>query len=67
MVGYADLDHYGTWETIAEYGAVWYPTDVAPDWAPYSDGYWTDVGGWGPTWVDAAPWGYAPFHYGRWA
>ena len=26
-----------------------------------------DVGGWGPTWVDYAPWGYAPFHYGRWA
>ncbi len=25
------------------------------------------VGGWGFTWVDAAPWGYAPFHYGRWA
>ena len=31
------------------------------------DGYWTSVGGWGLTWVDAAPWGYAPFHYGRWA
>ena len=23
--------------------------------------------GWGYTWVDDAPWGYAPFHYGRWA
>jgi hypothetical protein len=22
---------------------------------------------WGWTWVDAAPWGFAPFHYGRWA
>ena len=22
---------------------------------------------WGLTWVDQAPWGYAPFHYGRWA
>jgi hypothetical protein len=21
---------------------------------------------WGWTWVDSAPWGYAPFHYGRW-
>ena len=38
-----------------------------PDWAPYRNGYWADVGAWGPTWVDAAPWGYAPFHYGRWA
>lgn len=67
MVGAADLDQYGTWSQVPEYGAVWYPTDVAPDWAPYRNGYWTDVGAWGPTWVDAAPWGYAPFHYGRWA
>ena len=67
MVGYADLDQYGTWQSTPEYGPVWYPTAVAPDWAPYRDGYWTNVGGWGSTWVDAAPWGYAPFHYGRWA
>jgi hypothetical protein len=67
MVGYADLDEHGSWQTYPEYGAVWFPTTVAPGWAPYSDGYWTDVGGWGRTWVDRAPWGYAPFHYGRWA
>lgn len=67
MVGYADLDHYGAWESYPDYGNVWFPTEVAPDWAPYSDGYWTSVGGWGNTWVDAAPWGYAPSHYGRWA
>ena len=67
MVGHADLDEYGTWQSTPEYGAVWYPTAVAADWAPYRDGYWTNVGGWGSTWVDAAPWGYAPFHYGRWA
>ena len=24
------------------------------------------VAGFGWTWVDDAPWGYAPFHYGRW-
>ena len=67
MVGYADLDEHGSWQTYPEYGAVWFPTTVAPGWAPYRDGYWTNVGGWGPTWVDRAPWGYAPFHYGRWA
>ena len=67
MVGYADLDEYGTWETTTEYGAVWYPSAVAADWAPYRNGYWTSVGSWGWTWVDHAPWGYAPFHYGRWA
>ncbi|HMA46272.1 MAG TPA: DUF6600 domain-containing protein, partial [Frankiaceae bacterium] len=67
MVGYADLDQYGSWETAPEYGAVWFPGNVAPGWAPYQDGYWTSVAGFGLTWVDAAPWGYAPFHYGRWA
>ncbi len=68
MVGSADLDDYGTWESEPDYGgAVWYPANVAADWAPYRVGYWTEVGDWGPTWVDAAPWGYAPFHYGRWA
>ncbi len=67
MVGWADLDEHGTWAQVPEMGAVWYPTDVAPDWAPYRNGYWAQVGGWGPTWVDYAPWGYAPFHYGRWA
>jgi len=67
MVGYADLDEYGVWQTTPDYGPVWYPTAVADDWAPYRFGYWTTVGGWGYTWVDYAPWGYAPFHYGRWA
>lgn len=67
MVGYADLDEYGTWATVPEYGAVWYPTRVAAGWAPYRYGRWSWVGGWGWTWVDDAPWGYAPFHYGRWA
>jgi len=67
MVGYADLDDWGTWQTTPDYGPVWYPTAVADDWAPYRVGYWTTVGGWGYTWVDSAPWGYAPFHYGRWA
>ncbi len=67
MVGYADLDEYGVWETTPDYGPVWYPSAVADDWAPYRFGYWTTVGGWGYTWVDDAPWGYAPSHYGRWA
>ena len=67
MVGYAELDEHGAWQTYPEYGAVWFPASVAPGWAPYRDGYWTNVGAWGPTWVDSAPWGYAPFHYGRWA
>jgi hypothetical protein len=66
MIGQADLDAYGAWQSFPDYGAVWFPT-VYPEWAPYRFGYWTWLSGWGYTWVDQAPWGYAPFHYGRWA
>ncbi len=67
MVGQVDLDDYGTWRSYPDYGPVWFPAAVAADWAPYRYGMWTSLPGWGYTWVDAAPWGYAPFHYGRWA
>ncbi len=67
VIGYEDLDTYGTWRTDPTYGPVWMPTGVAADWAPYHTGHWTFVAPWGWTWVDDAPWGFAPFHYGRWA
>ncbi len=66
MPGYSDLDDYGDWRDEPEYGHVWYPREVAVDWAPYSYGYWNWVGPWGWTWVDYSPWGFAPYHYGRW-
>jgi len=43
------------------------PAGVAVGWAPYRYGHWVWISPWGWTWVDAAPWGFAPFHYGRWA
>ena len=61
------LDHYGTWRTVPEYGAVWYPAAVPVGWAPYRYGRWAYISPWGWTWIDDAPWGFAPFHYGRWA
>jgi hypothetical protein len=66
VIGYEDLDHYGRWQSDASYGQVWYPAHVASDWAPYSDGHWAYVAPWGWTWIDDAPWGFAPYHYGRW-
>jgi hypothetical protein len=66
MTGAQDLERYGNWEQTTEYGAVWTPYVVPSGWAPYSAGHWTWVSPWGWTWVDDAPWGYAPFHYGRW-
>ena len=64
--GYSDLDDYGDWRDEPEYGHVWYPRYVDVGWAPYSVGYWNWVGPWGWSWVDTEPWGFAPFHYGRW-
>jgi len=66
MDGYSDLDQNGTWSENPEEGPVWYPNDVGPDWAPYSDGSWNYVEPWGWTWVGYEPWGFAPYHYGRW-
>jgi hypothetical protein len=65
-VGYSDLDENGTWSQTPDNGPVWYPNDVSPDWAPYSEGNWDYVGPWGWTWVGYEPWGFAPYHYGRW-
>ncbi|HEY0758881.1 MAG TPA: DUF6600 domain-containing protein [Acidisarcina sp.] len=65
-VGSEDLDDYGDWSQSSDYGPVWYPRQVAVDWAPYREGHWVWTGPWGWTWVDDEPWGYAPFHYGRW-
>jgi len=66
MTGYEELDSHGDWREVAEYGPVWYPRRVLAGWAPYRSGHWAWVRPWGWTWIDDAPWGFAPFHYGRW-
>lgn len=66
VIGYEDLDDYGTWRVYAGYGPIWVPRVVVAGWAPYRFGHWEWIGPWGWTWVDDAPWGFAPFHYGRW-
>jgi len=66
VAGAYDLDHYGSWREVPDYGPVWIPYGVAADWTPYSSGHWIWDPYYGWTWVDDAPWGWAPFHYGRW-
>ena len=58
----------GQWIEAEGYGYGWQP-DVAindANWRPYMDGYWayTDVG---YTWISYEDFGWATYHYGRWA
>lgn len=58
----------GSWIDVEGYGYCWQP-DVAvndENWRPYTDGYWayTDAG-W--TWISYEDFGWATYHYGRWA
>jgi len=58
----------GNWIEVSDYGYGWQP-DLAvndPNWRPYADGYWayTDDG-W--TWISYEDFGWATYHYGRWA
>jgi hypothetical protein len=64
---YTQLDRYGDWRETSDYGYVWQPRQAqSRTWRPYTDGHWvyTDVG-W--TWVSEEPFGWATYHYGRWA
>ena len=63
--GTQDLDAYGSWRNVPDYGDVWVPNE--PDgWVPYRDGNWVWQPYYGWTWVGYEPWGWAPYHYGRW-
>jgi hypothetical protein len=63
------LAPYGSWIHSPDYGQVWQPTveTVNPDWRPYvNEGQWVATDN-GPYWQSGYSWGWAPFHYGRWA
>ncbi|MCJ7565781.1 MAG: FecR domain-containing protein [Candidatus Aminicenantes bacterium] len=61
-----ELDEYGDWMSMPEFGYVWVPRGMAYDWRPYSYGRWTwlPMAGW--CWIPYEPWGWSTFHYGRW-
>ena len=66
IAGVQDLDQYGRWQQVPNYGWCWSPTQVAVGWQPYRVGRWIWQDPWGWTWVSTEPWGWAPYHYGRW-
>jgi hypothetical protein len=65
IYGVEDLNGYGSWTDVPNYGYCWRPS-VAAGWAPYSAGRWVWDDWYGWTWISYDPWGWAPYHYGRW-
>jgi len=65
----AALAPHGSWVDEPALGRVWVPaaSEVGPEFAPYwTNGSWVFTEyGW--TWESGWAWGWAPFHYGRWA
>ncbi len=62
-----ELNAYGTWVRVPEYGMVWRPNVVASgEWAPYRNGRWIWRGN-DYVWISYENWGWVPYHYGRWA
>jgi hypothetical protein len=37
-----------------------------PDWVPDRYGHFVKADPWDANWVEGKPWGFAPFHWGRW-
>jgi len=62
---YEPLQPYGRWDFVPGVGRCWFPTQVGPDWRPYTAGHWErSDAGW--FWASDEPWGWATCHYGRW-
>ncbi|EIM75111.1 hypothetical protein A3SI_14424 [Nitritalea halalkaliphila LW7] len=65
QVFYQELSPYGDWVIDPTHGYIWIP-NVRGNFQPYvTNGYWA-MTEFGNTWVSQYPWGWAPFHYGRW-
>ncbi len=64
---YDRLSSYGSWFDSPDYGYVWQPVIVSDrSWRPYTRGRWAcSDQGW--TWISDEPFGWATYHYGRWA
>ena len=64
---YDSLSSYGSWFDSPDYGYVWQPVIVSDrSWRPYTRGRWAcSDQGW--TWISDEPFGWATYHYGRWA
>ncbi len=64
-IGAEELDEYGDWVEVQEYGYAWRPY-VSVGWSPYYCGGWYYYGPYGWVWIGCEPWGWIPYHYGSW-
>jgi len=66
-VFYDQLEAHGDWFETPDYGHVFRPQVATDDeWRPYLNGRWVHSDqGW--TWASEEPFGWATYHYGRWA
>lgn len=63
-VNFGELNDYGEWVVVPEYGRVWRP-DAGPDWRPFVYGRWVySNDGW--VWDSDEPFGWIVCHYGNW-
>ncbi len=62
---YVELAYHGRWVYEPAHGYVWCPNGIGTNWRPYFHGTWS-AGPAGYFWVSSEPWGWAPYHYGRW-
>ena len=63
--GSEDLDRYGDWVQVPDFGRCWAPY-VEAGWVPYRNGRWVSDSYYRWIWVGYEPWGWTPYHYGRW-
>lgn len=61
-----ELDNYGRWVYVDNYGWCWRPR-VHFGWRPYYYGEWEYNARFGWVWTSDESWGWVPYHYGRWA
>lgn len=68
-IGYAssDLDGYGSWVYVSDFGDWCWRPRVSAGWRPYYYGSWIRSPRGHLVWASDEPWGWAPYHYGRWS
>ncbi|MEO5935815.1 MAG: DUF6600 domain-containing protein [Terriglobales bacterium] len=66
VVYVSDLQHHGSFITVAGFGPLWRPYNFGYSWDPFASGSWVYYPGHGYIWVSDYSWGWMPYRYGSW-